>query len=96
MHSKKEKKNLNLALKSLIMNNKKKQFYIPLLNQTSRNFSLKSTNSNKTSINSNYSKLFIRQLQLKNKNISSNKNINSLNNNNAHAQKIDVIKKTNI
>lgn len=96
MHSKKEKKNLNLALKSLIMNNKKKQFYIPLLNQTNRNFSLKSTNSNKTSINSNYSKLFIRQLQLKNKNISSNKNINSLNNNNAHAQKIDVIKKINI
>ena len=96
MISKKEKKNLNLALKSLIMNNKKKQFYIPLLNQTSRNFSLKSTNSNKTSINSNYSKLFIRQLQLKNKNLSSNKNINSLNNNNSHSQKIDVIKKINI
>lgn len=92
MYSKKEKKNLNLTLKSLIIKNRKKNFYLPLLNEQSRNISLK---VNKTSIgntcNNNYSNLAMKKFQSNNKNkiLLNNKNNNTISN----IQKLDMLKK---
>ena len=96
------KKPINLALKSLILNNKKKKFYAPELDQ-SRNTSLKTKNINNTSINNNNKpNIFIKKFPSKTLIISTTKNSNSNNNINYNSintnsinRKFDIYKKIN-
>ena len=96
------KKPINLALKSLILNNKKKKFYAPELEQ-SRNTSLKTKNINNTSINNNNKpNIFIKKFPSKTLIISTTKNSNSNNNINYNSintnsinKKFDIYKKIN-
>ena len=96
MYSKKEAKN-NLALKSLIIKNKQKNFFLPLLNEQSRNISLKSNKTSMSNTNKKeYSDIFMKKVQL-NQMILINKKKNTINN----IGKIDtlnkeLIKKNNI
>ena len=93
MNYEKEKKPLNLTLKSLIMNKNIKQFNIPLIGQ-SRNMCLKSKISSNVSISkTNNSNTLIKKFPTKSILFSSNSNYNSLNN--SKTKKLNLFKKIN-
>ena len=98
MNNKKLKKPFNLALKSLILNNKKKQFYIPDINQ-SRNNNLQTKIVNNTSINkssrTNKPKIFIKKFPSKTLIISSTNTKNNSINANSHNKILNINKKIN-
>ena len=94
MNYTKEKNPSNLALKSLILNNQKKKFYIRVLGQ-SRNISLKPKISINTSIlKTNNSNIFIKKFPSKTILSSSKSNYNTLNNNSQN-KKFDIYKRIN-
>ena len=93
MNYKKEKKSFNLALKSFVLNNKKKHFYLPGLNQ-SRNIGLIPKLTNNTSISkSSIPNIFIKKLPSKAIIPSKNSNYNTLNNNSL-SKKLVIHKKS--
>ena len=96
MHSKKETKNI-LALKSLIIKNRQKNFFLPLQNEQSRNMSLKSNIiSMRNTNNKEYSDIFMKKIRL-NQMILTNKKKNTINNvGRIDTLKNKLIKKNNI
>ena len=87
----KKDKTLNLALKSSILNNKKKNFYNPLIVGPSRNLSLNSKNYTSISTTKNRnSNIFIKKFPSKTLILSSsNSNNNSLYKNN-HSLRLNM------
>ena len=92
----KKDKPLNLALKTSILNNKKKNFYKPLISGPSRNLSLNSKNYTSISTTkSQKSNIFIKKFPSRTIILSSNKtNYNSINKDN-HSIKLDIGKISN-